>query len=156
MPIPTVQRSHAKQCRTAAVWTSPSCPPRPILLGSTMSHTHNTPNTSTTQKKAEADEQQCSPQHGGEAFWVGDASGGCALLPVPSISWTLQANQKDRMSSDCCKGELGLHYLVELGMKSSISAHLGAPECSSYQSLANCLLLRSKNQLLVFVTPVLD
>lgn len=134
---------------------SPSCPPHFILLGSTISHTHNASNTSTTQKKAETDKRQCSPQHGGEAFWA-DASGGCALLPVPSISWTLQANQKDSMSSDCSKGELRLHYHVELVMKSSISAYPRAPEHSTYQSLANCLLLRSKNQLCVFVIPVLD
>lgn len=157
VPIPTVQRSHAKECRTAAVWMSPSCPPHlALLLGSTMSHTHSASDTSTTQKKAEEDEQQSSPQHGGEAFWDRAASGGCALLPVPSISWTLQANRKDCMSSDCYKGELRLHYLVELVMKSSISAYPRAPERSTYQSLANCLLLRSKNQLCVFVTPVLD
>lgn len=152
VPVPMVQRSQAKQCRTAAVWMSPSCPPHLILLGSTMSHTHNASNTSTTQKKAEEDEWQSSPQHAGEAFWAGVASSGCALLPAPSISWTLQANQKDRMSSDCYKREMGLHYLVELVMKSSISAYPRAQEHSTYQSLANCLLLRSKNQLCVFVT----
>lgn len=156
MPIPTVQRSHTKQCRTAAAWMSLSCPPHVILPGSTMSHTHNTSNPSTTQKKAEVDEQQCSPQHGGEALWAGDASSSCALLLVPSTSWTLQANQKDHTSSNCCKWELGLHYPVELVMQSSISAYLRAPEYSTYQRLGNCLLLRSKNQLCVFVTPVLD
>lgn len=40
-----------------------------------------TPTTSTTQKKTEADKWQSSPEHGGEAFWGGDASTGCALRP---------------------------------------------------------------------------
>lgn len=95
-------------------------------------------------------------QQGGEAFWVQVAACGCGLLPLPSMSWTVQAKQKDCMNSHCHKGELGLHYPVELMMKCSISAHPKAPEHSTNQSLANCLLLRSKNPQCVFVTPFLD
>lgn len=83
-------------------------------------------------------------QLGGEDFWVQDAACGCALLLVPSRSWTIQAKQKDCMNSHCHKGELGLHYLVELMMKHSISAHPKTPEQSTNQSLAISLLLRSK------------
>lgn len=95
-------------------------------------------------------------QHGGEAFWVQDAACSCALLPVPSMSWTILAKQKDCMNSHCYKGELGLHYLLELMMKRSISAHPKAPQQSTNQSLANCLLLRSKNLLCASVNPFLE
>lgn len=94
--------------------------------------------------------------HEGEAFEAQDCPAGCSLPLVPSIPWPLQAIWKNCMSSDCCKGELRLHYLVELVMKSSVSAYPRAPEHSTYQSLANCLLWRSKNQLCVCLTPVLD
>lgn len=95
-------------------------------------------------------------QHGGEDFWVQDAACGCALLLVPSRSWTIQAKQKDCMSSHCHKGGLGLHYLVELMMKRSISTHPKTPEQSTNQSLANSLLLRSENPSCAFVTPFLN
>lgn len=153
VPVPTAQRTQAKQCRTAAAWMLPSHLLHLIILGSVMSHIHNASNTSTRQNKAEADEQQCSPQH----FGLGMPP---TVVPYcwypcwfpPSLGLSKQ-NQKGCISTDCYKGELGLHYPVELVMKSSISSHPRAPEHSTYQRLANCLLLRSKNQLCFFVTP---
>lgn len=156
VPVLTAQRSHTKQCRTAAAWMSPSWSPHIILLGSTTSHTHNDSNHLYHTEKGKGRQVAVLPWAWGRRFGAGDASTGCALLPALSISWTLQANQNGHISSDCCKWELGLHYLVELAMKSSISVYPRAHEHSTYQSLANCLLLRSKNQLCVFVTPVLD
>lgn len=92
-------------------------------------------------------------QHGEEPLWVQEAVCSCALLQAPSVSWTIQAKQKDCMNSLCHKGELGLHYLVELMVKHSISAHPKAPEQNTNQNLANCLLLRYKNLSCAFVTP---
>lgn len=128
---------------------SSSCPPHLILLlRSTMSYTHNDLNL----LKVKADKQQCPIQHGGEAFWLADTSSSCALPPAPSAFWTLQANQKDRMSSNSYRGNWGFIILCNWWWK----AHPRAPEHSTYQSFANCLLLRSKNQLCVFVTSVLN
>lgn len=112
---------------------------------------HSTSNTSIIQKKTETD-QQCLSQHGGGLF--GLQTPAVVLCCQPSTSLRLsKKTQKDHMSSDFYKRELGLHYLVELVTKSTISTHPRAPKHSTYQSLANCLLLRSKNRLCVFVTP---
>lgn len=149
---PYQQRSHDKQRRTATAGMSPFCPPHLILVGSTMSHIQCLRHIYHTEKGR----SRWEAQHGGEAFWVQDDTCSCALLAVPSTSWTILAKQKDCMNSCCHKGELGLHYLVELTMKRSISAHPKAPEQSTNQSLANCLLLRSKNLSCAFVTSFVD